>query len=114
METAEVKLKQICAAFRLLERRLYGGNEGKRVRWRRRSEKILAAESRRRHRDKQQPEPVPAGGRCKHCGCTEERACLIGRYARCSWVNAERTVCSRRECVQAEIDRILAKVKVAA
>ena len=29
-------------------------------------------------------------GRCRFCGCTEERACPGG----CSWVNRELTICS--------------------
>jgi hypothetical protein len=35
---------------------------------------------------------APSGpGLCRHCGCTEQRACPGG----CAWVNAERTLCSQ-------------------
>jgi hypothetical protein len=33
----------------------------------------------------------PAAGRCRECGCTDERTCPGG----CAWVDASHTLCSR-------------------
>lgn len=38
------------------------------------------------------------GGRCRVCGCTDDRACLVLEYSGavgpCSWADAEGTLCS--------------------
>lgn len=47
-------------------------------------------------------------GVCRHCGCTERKPCRWGRYWVCSWLLPD--VCSNRECVQKEIDRVHAEV----
>jgi hypothetical protein len=39
--------------------------------------------------------PRPASGVCRYCKCTDQRACPDG----CSWIGAERTVCSNPLCV---------------
>lgn len=61
-------------------------------------------------RRQQQPKEP---GRCVHCGCTAEKPCILGPHKRCSWmiVQGEYAVCSKRECVQAEIDLLFAKLE---
>lgn len=45
--------------------------------------------------------------RCRHCRCTESKACvipdLLGNLIPCSWWNREKTVCNNPECVRKEI-----------
>jgi hypothetical protein len=46
-------------------------------------------------------------GTCKHCGCSEDNACVLaykpGHVLEfCRWVNAARTVCSNPACVAKE------------
>lgn len=59
------------------------------------------------------PDPPKDPGRCVHCGCTETNPCRFGRYLTCSWIlpDADRKVCSKRECVQAEIDLLFAALE---
>ena len=56
-----------------------------------------------------------ASGRCRVCGCTEERPCLdalvlhvetlgdndprIGQVSRCSWMDEARTLCDNLDCI---------------
>lgn len=63
-----------------------------------------------------QPRPTDRNDqpRCVHCGCTQERPCKLGRYARCSSMISEgdRRVCSNRDCVQAEIDYLFEQLNL--
>jgi hypothetical protein len=45
---------------------------------------------------------APAPGRCRHCGCTEDQACVLGNGDACAWVDGSRTVCSNPSCIRAE------------
>lgn len=51
--------------------------------------------------------PVVHSGICKHCQCTEERACQVaqpeGGYIPCSWWNEEKTVCTSHSCILKEL-----------
>lgn len=39
-------------------------------------------------------------GTCQYCGCTEEQACNLPPCNEpCNWIDNERTVCSRADCV---------------
>jgi hypothetical protein len=43
-------------------------------------------------------------GKCRFCGCTEERACLLidnpdRDRLTCAWADAERTVCTNPKCL---------------
>ena len=46
-------------------------------------------------------------GECRYCHCTEENPCRLPPSGDpCAWFNAERTVCSRGQCIlrcQAEL-----------
>lgn len=44
-------------------------------------------------------------GICRHCGCTEERACRLYPGEPCNWIDNTRTVCSNPSCVKAEAAR---------
>lgn len=59
------------------------------------------------------PIPPKEPGRCVHCGCTDAAPCRFGRYSTCSWmiVDGNRRVCSSRNCVQAEIDRLFGELE---
>lgn len=52
-------------------------------------------------------------GVCRHCGCTEDNACMTQTGEPCHWMNRERTVCSNSPCIIAEEAR-LARAKAAA
>jgi ParB/RepB/Spo0J family partition protein len=43
----------------------------------------------------EEPEPDT----CIYCGCSENDACRLEDGTNCSWLNAERTICSNPECV---------------
>lgn len=38
-------------------------------------------------------------GRCRVCGCTEDRACDLGAGFHCWWVDEAHTLCSSPKCV---------------
>lgn len=49
---------------------------------------------------------IPAAGKCLYCGCTDDEPCLLGMLSGqpvCSWVNAERNVCSNAKCLESHI-----------
>jgi hypothetical protein len=48
---------------------------------------------------------------CTYCGCTEEKPCRHSRFITCRiiYVNP-RAVCSSRECVGKEVDRLFAEI----
>lgn len=48
--------------------------------------------------------PVVAGT-CRHCGCTEDRACRLSTGDSCCWVDQTCTVCSNPACMRAEAAR---------
>lgn len=48
---------------------------------------------------------VIAPGTCRHCGCTEERACRLHTGDPCCWVDRTRLVCSNPACGTAEAGR---------
>jgi ParB/RepB/Spo0J family partition protein len=64
---------------------------------------------------KESKQPVRKGikaGTCRHCGCTEKRACRYQVKTKdfkgprsCSWVDATKTVCSNPICVKKEASR---------
>lgn len=43
------------------------------------------------------PQGFRALGRCRRCGCTEQRGCPGHRVWGCAWVDARQTLCSRCE-----------------
>lgn len=47
-------------------------------------------------------------GVCRHCHCTEDRACLLqtGGGETCSWTDRTRLVCNAPACVKAEAARV--------
>jgi hypothetical protein len=47
-----------------------------------------------------------APGRCRHCGCTDDRACRLHDGDACCWIDSTRTVCSNPECIKAETARM--------
>lgn len=42
----------------------------------------------------------PQTGVCRFCGCTERRACVDANGDSCSWIDADRTVCSAARCLE--------------
>jgi hypothetical protein len=47
------------------------------------------------------PSLIAGDGKCRFCGCTEDRACVfeyIGLPVACWWVTKERDVCSAPAC----------------
>ncbi len=51
----------------------------------------------------------PRSGQCRYCGCTEARACGVlvtpgmeydPAVIRCSWADAEQTICSNVACLE--------------
>ena len=51
---------------------------------------------------------VIAPGTCRHCGCTEDNACILPSGDPCCWLDAGRTVCSRSDCILQEKARVKA------
>jgi hypothetical protein len=53
-------------------------------------------------------------GKCRRCGCTETTACqltslITGESFPCSWVDANRTLCSNPRCtVEIPMDDLIA------
>lgn len=57
-----------------------------------------------------------APGRCRYCGCTETRACVLQQVGfpftmGCWWVDRQRTVCSAPDCYQKYVAAHGAKLK---
>ena len=46
-----------------------------------------------------------AAGRCRHCGCTEDRPCRLEDGETCVWLDSTRTVCSAPGCIVRERKR---------
>lgn len=47
---------------------------------------------------------VPEPGRCRICGCTEAKACLVevagvGQPVACAWADLTKTLCDNPKCV---------------
>lgn len=45
-------------------------------------------------------------GMCRHCRCTEDRACRLSDGDTCSWTDRTRLVCTNPLCVKAEQERL--------
>jgi hypothetical protein len=45
---------------------------------------------------------MSAPGKCRHCGCTEDNACILPTGDPCCWTNEDRNVCSRAACMTQE------------
>jgi hypothetical protein len=45
-------------------------------------------------------------GVCRHCGCTEDNACVLVNGDGCCWTDRERMVCSNPSCIAAESARL--------
>lgn len=44
----------------------------------------------------------PTPGKCRICGCTEDRACVDDLHATgCGWADSTRTLCDREVCMTA-------------
>lgn len=52
---------------------------------------------------------IPIPGKCRHCGCTEDRACTLETGDPCCWVDLDRSVCSRPVCISREAARVAAE-----
>jgi hypothetical protein len=38
-------------------------------------------------------------GKCRVCGCTDARPCLIGDAQTCSWFDKDHTLCDNLDCI---------------
>jgi hypothetical protein len=43
--------------------------------------------------------PVWTPGKCRVCGCTDARPCLIGDAQTCSWFDKDHTLCDNLDCI---------------
>jgi hypothetical protein len=77
------------------------------------------ADEHRRHleRRKHGRRPRHRPGTCRFCGCTEDRACILGVdpvdqvAMTCSWTDKSRIVCSNPKCIAAHIREMVRAVK---
>lgn len=51
--------------------------------------------------------PKPTPGRCRYCGCTQNRACEDPTTGTCYWLDHRRTLCSACGCPEDDHLRIL-------
>jgi hypothetical protein len=58
------------------------------------------------------PTVAVTSGTCRYCGCTEERACILGirthprlgrAFTTCAWWNKQKTVCTNPTCIAAAL-----------
>lgn len=43
--------------------------------------------------------PLHLSGKCRICGCTQERPCLDDNNVPCSWIDREHTLCDNLDCI---------------